>query len=122
MKKTLVLLSAVGLVGLAAVAANAVVLDDVDDEKGEQEISVKELPKSIRRALKDLKIGQVAEVERSGRGEKAVYEVELRVGKHEVELALKADGKLVGVEIEQGDDEEDDGKGDDDDDDDDDDD
>ena len=62
----------------------------------------------IKRALKDLKVGQVSEIERERRGSRTVYEVELRVGKQEVELRLNPDGKLLGVEIEQRADDDDD--------------
>ena len=68
------------------------------------------MPGPLKGALKELKIGQLSEIEREkSKNGATVYEVELRVGKHEVELRLSPDGKLLGVEIEQ-DDDDDDGK------------
>ena len=112
MKKLLFLVPLFGVVGLAAAVLESPVragTDKDDGEKGEQQISFKDLPGPIKRALKDLKVGQVSEIEREKTKSGAtVYEVELRVGKHEVELTLSSDGKLLGVEIEEDDD--DDGK------------
>ena len=65
MKKLLFLVSLIGIIGLAAALLESPVLaDNDDDEKGEQQISFKDLPGSIKSALKDLKVGQVSEIER----------------------------------------------------------
>lgn len=106
MKRFLVLATITGLMGLAfADFGSASVADKDDKQEREQEISVNQLPPAIKRALKDIKIGQLAEVEREkDKKGRMTYEVELRVGKHEVELKLNADGKLLGVEIEKDDD------------------
>ena len=109
MKRMLFLLSVVGLA--AAFVASPVVADKDDGEEGERRISFEDLPGPIKGAMKDLKIGQVSEIEREkSKGGATVYEVELRVGKHEVELKLSPDGKLLGIEIEQDTDDDDDKK------------
>lgn len=113
MKKLFVLAPVVGLIGLSSLMFDHPALADKDDgEKGEQEIAFKQLPASVKRALKNIKVGQISEIEKEKtKGGSTVYEVELRVGKHEVELKLSADGKLLSVEIESEDDDDDDKKG-----------
>jgi len=96
MKTHLALVLVAGMFGLAVATLNSSALAD------EEEISIKEAPAPIQRALKGVK---VAEIERET---KTVYEVELRVGRHEVVLTLSPDGKLLGIEIEEGDGDDDD--------------
>ena len=110
MKRTLVLTSIVGLMAMAfADLGGAAVADKDDKDEKEQEISISQLPAGIRKALKDIKVGQLAEIEREKDSKgRITYEIELRVGKHEVELELSADGKLLGVEIESADNDDDD--------------
>lgn len=110
MNRAFALLAFVAILGLTFVEIGGAAKADKDDDgDNEQEVSVAQLPAPIKRALKDIKIGQLAEVEREKDGKgKVIYEVELRVGKHEVELKLGADGKLLGVEIEGADDDDDD--------------
>ena len=95
------LVVAVLVYGLATTDLNSSMLTIYE----EVDISFKELPDPIKHALRDLKIGQVEEIERETDEEGVTtFEVELRVGKHEVELELNPQGVLLGVEIERDDD------------------
>ncbi len=98
MKTHLAVVLVAGMLGIAAAALNSSALAD------EEEISLKKVPAPIQRALEGVK---VAEIDRETN---TVYEVELRVGRHEIVLILSPDGKLLGVEIEEADDEGDAGR------------
>ncbi len=98
----------IGCLALVAVMVQKSAFAEKEEQETEERISLKRLPIPIKRALKDIKVGQISEIEREKTSSGMVYEVELRVGKHEVELVLAPDGKLLSVEIEAEDDDDED--------------
>ncbi len=104
-------------VASAVMMLSAVVLTSLGSSRvalaDEQEISVKELPKSVREALRGVDIEEVERVTENG---KTVFEIVIGADDAEVELTGDAEGRLLKVEVDdEGDDDEgDDDEGDDD--------
>ena len=96
------LTTALVAVFLAAVGVQA--LDD-DDKGDEREISLKEAPEAIRKALEGVDVDEIEVETENGQ---TVYDVVLEIDDLEIELELTADAKLIGVEIEDEDDSNDD--------------
>ncbi len=91
----------IGIIAVLPVAAD----DDDEDDAGEVEISVEDLPEAIREALEGVEID---DVDRVTFRDRVIYEVAIELDDAEIELQLTNDARLVGVEIEdEGDDSED---------------
>ncbi|MEZ6061585.1 MAG: hypothetical protein R3C19_14660 [Planctomycetaceae bacterium] len=88
-----VLVLLLAIPGLAAAVMTA-------PEDDEQEISEGELPGSIRQALRDVDVEDVEVTE--------IYEIGIEEDGVEIELRLTADGRLLGIRVESGDDDNDD--------------
>jgi hypothetical protein len=61
----------------------------------EELVSRKNAPAAIQRAIKGVEVNEIE------RETKKIYEVELRIGRHEVVLILTANARLLGIEIER---------------------
>jgi DNA polymerase III sliding clamp (beta) subunit (PCNA family) len=89
---------------LAILSGAGLLAYEPDDGDDELEISLKQLPEAIRKALADV---EVDEIEVEAKGDRLIYEVVIEADDIEIELELTADSRLVGVEIEREEDEED---------------
>jgi hypothetical protein len=90
------------LLSIGVLCSLPLVADDDDEDSQEEEIAVEELPEVIRDALSGIEID---EAERVARGDRVIFEVAIEVGEAEFELQLTRDARLVGVEVEEGEDE-----------------
>jgi hypothetical protein len=78
---------------------------DDDDDAGEEEIAVDELPEAIREALAGV---EIEDADRTVRGDRVIFEVAIEVDDAEIELQLTQNARLVGVEVDSEEDEDDD--------------
>ncbi len=75
----------------------------------EKEVSLKEVPKAVRRTIRKQAAGAKAreiEVEVETKGGRTVYEAEWHLGDKEVEIKVAPDGKLLGRKVEEADEDE----------------
>lgn len=96
---------------------------DDDDDEMETRVSLKDLPKAVRKTLKrEARGGEIEEIMKETEDGEVVYEAEVEYGEKEYEVEIAADGTLLSkvLEEDEDDDEGDDDRDDDDDDDDDD--
>jgi len=72
----------------------------------EEEIPVKNLPKAVVAAVKALyPNGTITEAEKDTEDGKVVYEIEVTSGGKEIDIELTADGKVLKIESDDGDEE-----------------
>ncbi len=78
-------------------------------ESSEEVITLEQLPKQVREAVKLATTGgDIEKVEKETSGGKTVYEVEAEVEGGTVELTFNGNGQLIGIEVAEADDEGDD--------------